>query len=279
MHKRANYTLGTNLPFRVLHPQQAERYYTHVLYEIEGPLAPFARLSWTLRWDLPPGESFAAQVVPSAYTNFTCMPEGARITGVTTGLYGYEVKGSGVIIGIMFRPGGIAAFFDSPRDLVDGFLPAQRIFPSVDDAFNRQVIDSTDQTALDMMHQVLRSHAPAPDPNIALIGEIIDRVRSSRGVSVRSLAEEFAMSMRTLQRLFEQYVGVGLKWVMLRDRLQQATLLADTVVDPNWTEIAYDLGYTDQSHFINDFKRIVGMTPRQYALGRHAHQGATRQAD
>ena len=30
------------------------------------------------------------------------------------------------------------------------------------------------------------------------------------------------------------------------------------------TELAYDCGYYDQSHMINDFKLLTGMSPRQY---------------
>lgn len=268
MHKRADFTFESHLPFRVLHPQQAERYYDHVLYEVEGPINYFAQLSWTMRWDLPRGVSFGAQVIPSAYTNFTCMSEGSRVTGVTTGIYDYEVKGSGTIIGIMFRPGGIASFVDSPRELVDRHVAANRVFPAVDDEFNRRVIESSDEAALDRMFTQLLAANPVPDPNITLINEIIDRAQTGEGPTVRSLAKDFAMSIRKLQSLFERYVGVGLKWIMLRDRLQRATLIADTLADPDWTQVAYDLGYGDQSHFINDFKRIVGVTPRQYALAR-----------
>lgn len=260
--------MDSHLPFRVLHPTEAERYYDQVLYEVQGPLGYVAQLSWTLRWGLPPGVGFAAQVVPSAYTNFTCMPEGARVTGVTSGLYDYEVTGSGVIIGIMFRPGGIAAFHTSPREIVDRFVPAGEVFPGVDDSFNRRVIESRDRAALDMMHERVIARLPKADPNIELVNRIIDRAQESNTATVRSLAREFAMSLRKLQGLFERYVGIGLKWIILRDRLQRATLLADTEKSPDWSQIAHDLGYSDQSHFINDFKRIIGLTPRQYALGR-----------
>ena len=268
MQSSGEQTESSHSPFRVLHPREAQRYYDHALYEIEGPLTQVAQLSWTMRWELPPDVGFDARVVPSAYTNVTCMPEGARVTGVTTGLYDYPVRGSGVIVGVMFRPGGIAAFVDRPRDLVDTHLPAQRLFPEIDEEFNKEVIASSDRVALERMQELLLAHLGEPDPNISLINEIIERSQTAQGTTVRSIANEFAMSERKLQSLFERYVGVGLKWIMLRDRLQRATLLADTLAAPNWSEIAYDLGYGDQSHFIHDFKRIVGMTPRQYALAR-----------
>lgn len=268
MQESADFSLEAHLPFRVLNPREASRFYRFSLYTVDDELAYFAQLYWVLRWDLHDGESFDAQVVPSAYTNFTCMPEGARVTGVTTGLYRYPVTGSGVIAGIMFRPGAIAAFHTSPGALTDGFLPAGECFPGVTAQFNTRVIQSTDEHAISLMRTEVLATRPKADPNIRLINQIITRATGPSPLTVRALAAEFAMSERKLQGLFERYVGVGLKWIMLRDRLQQATLLADTLQQPNWTDIALDLGYSDQSHFINDFRRIIGMTPRQYYLAQ-----------
>jgi len=31
-----------------------------------------------------------------------------------------------------------------------------------------------------------------------------------------------------------------------------------------WAALAQDLGYFDQPHFINDFKRLVGCLPSEY---------------
>ena len=33
----------------------------------------------------------------------------------------------------------------------------------------------------------------------------------------------------------------------------------------SWPEMALDLGYFDQAHFIEEFKAIVGMPPAEYA--------------
>ncbi|WP_216626280.1 helix-turn-helix domain-containing protein [Paenibacillus plantarum] len=33
---------------------------------------------------------------------------------------------------------------------------------------------------------------------------------------------------------------------------------------PDWADIAYQLGYSSQQHFISDFKRVLGKTPAQY---------------
>src|SRR5947207_836012 len=66
------------------------------------------------------------------------------------------------------------------------------------------------------------------------------------------------LKKRTLQRLFSQYVGVSPKWVIKRYRLHEvaARLAEGEVIDS--AEIALELGYFDQAHFIKDFKAIVG---------------------
>nr|WP_239616345.1 helix-turn-helix domain-containing protein [Cohnella mopanensis] len=33
---------------------------------------------------------------------------------------------------------------------------------------------------------------------------------------------------------------------------------------PDWADMAYDLGYSSQQHFITDFNRVLGKTPLQY---------------
>ena len=48
------------------------------------------------------------------------------------------------------------------------------------------------------------------------------------------------------------------------ERLHEAAeRMADGAGD--WAALALDLGYFDQAHFINDFRRVVGRSPAEYA--------------
>jgi AraC-like DNA-binding protein len=60
-------------------------------------------------------------------------------------------------------------------------------------------------------------------------------------------------------------VGVPPKWVVRRFRVQEACERVKTGEAPNWSQLASELGYFDQSHFIRDFKDQVGRTPAEYA--------------
>jgi AraC-like DNA-binding protein len=74
----------------------------------------------------------------------------------------------------------------------------------------------------------------------------------------------FHINKRTLQRLFNQYVGVSPKWVIQRYRLQDALeQLAEGETD-DCAQMALNLGYFDQAHFIKDFKMLVGKPPVKY---------------
>ena len=44
------------------------------------------------------------------------------------------------------------------------------------------------------------------------------------------------------------------------------------LVDRVWAEVAAELGYFDQSHFIRDFTRAVGITPVAYAEACRRHE-------
>ena len=35
-------------------------------------------------------------------------------------------------------------------------------------------------------------------------------------------------------------------------------------VEPDWPQLALDLGYFDQAHLINDFRSITGYSPTEY---------------
>jgi AraC-like DNA-binding protein len=82
--------------------------------------------------------------------------------------------------------------------------------------------------------------------------------------SVQELARRSGMNQRSLQRLFQEYVGASPKWVIRRYRLHELVerLKAGDVVDG--VQAALDLGYFDQAHLINDFRSIVGYSPTRY---------------
>jgi AraC-like DNA-binding protein len=65
--------------------------------------------------------------------------------------------------------------------------------------------------------------------------------------------------------MFRRYVGASARWVIKRYRLYEALEQLGRGTPANLAAVAQNLGYYDQAHFINDFKKLVGCSPAQYA--------------
>ena len=78
------------------------------------------------------------------------------------------------------------------------------------------------------------------------------------------LAEAASMSLRSLQRLFTEYVGVGPKWVIMRYRILDAAAAAHGGEPVDWAALAVELGFTDQAHLTRVFTSVVGTPPATY---------------
>ena len=70
--------------------------------------------------------------------------------------------------------------------------------------------------------------------------------------------------MRSVQRLFREYVGVPPKWVIRRYRLHELVERLHSGQAFEGAQLALDLGYADQAHLIHDFRHLVGYTPTGY---------------
>src|SRR6202012_2324321 len=94
---------------------------------------------------------------------------------------------------------------------------------------------------------LLFSCLPEPDPVAAQVAELVALITSDSSLQrVAQLAVVSGLSVRSLQRLFSDYVGVSPKWVMRRARLHEAAERADSGDPGHWAALAADLGYADR---------------------------------
>ena len=80
-------------------------------------------------------------------------------------------------------------------------------------------------------------------------------------VAVGALAEELGWSRKRIVARFREEVGLPPKTVARLIRFERARGLAESSDRPDWAGIAFESGYYDQSHLINDFRSITGRTP------------------
>ncbi len=83
-------------------------------------------------------------------------------------------------------------------------------------------------------------------------------------IRVEHLARALGISVRSVQRLAQRYVGVTPLAMIRRYRLQEAAQrLRDDPAVPIG-QVAAELGYADQAHLCADFRRVLGFNPSTY---------------
>lgn len=229
-------------------------------------LSPFIQHYWMSAWDFR--EPFLVENLPHPCVHLSIEPGQARIVGVVRGKFSYLLEGTGSVFGVRFRPGGFYPFWKAPiARLTDGSIGLEDLFGVEESqALARAVRAQTEVTAMvAIMENFLRERLPGPDGHIELVDQIVEHIVSERAITrVDDLVQRFNLNKRTLQRLFSRYVGVSPRWVIKRSRLHEAAgrLAEGAAID--WPRLALELGYFDQSHFIRDFKAIVGHAPASY---------------
>lgn len=93
------------------------------------------------------------------------------------------------------------------------------------------------------------------------IGAVFEHIYAKDGeVRVQELADLSGLSLRQFERRFKTLVGLSPKRVIRFIRFEAArdALLQGGLPHPN--ALAHEFGYTDESHFIRDFKAFAGYT-------------------
>jgi len=237
----------------------------HARYLPAAGLAPFVEHYWTAEWDL--AEAKVVETLPHPSVHIIVEPGLAQVAGVSTAKFRRLLEGESRVFGVKFRPGGFRPFVMLPVSTYSNRTVAlNTVLGSVAQGLDQQVLMHTDRhAAIDAIEAFLLALHPVADPMSELTGGIVDRIATDRQITkVEQIAQEYDMGMRRLQRLFDEYVGVSPKWVIQRYRLHEAAERIAAAHEPLWTDIALDLGYADQAHFIRDFKKLVGLSPAEY---------------
>ena len=231
------------------------RYQRHTFHEPSPALAPWVQHYWEARWDY--AEPYRQKIVPYPNVHLSFGNGRADVNGVCSRYQIKVLEGRDHVFGVAFRPGCFRPFLGaSVSTITDRVVPAAEVF------------GADLPTALDVpsMDAFLLKHLPDDDVRGRQAAAAVELIANDKALTrVERVADELGLSVRGLQRLFSEYVGIGPKWVIRRYRLHEVTarMAAGGTID--WAELAADLGYADQGHFIRDFKNIFGEPPTWYA--------------
>jgi AraC-like DNA-binding protein len=119
---------------------------------------------------------------------------------------------------------------------------------------------------LQVMEQVLAGQLAGPAAADHAVGAAAHALRC--GVPVGQVADDLGLLPRTLRRRFTARVGLTPKRFARVTRLRQVTRALDGQARADWAAVAAEHGYSDQSHLIDEFRDLVGITPADYLRSR-----------
>jgi AraC-like DNA-binding protein len=82
--------------------------------------------------------------------------------------------------------------------------------------------------------------------------------------ALRDVADAVGIGERRLQQLFHAQVGLSPRAWRRLARLRACLHALRLQPEPRWAEVAVDCGFYDQSHMVNEFRALCGVTPTDY---------------
>lgn len=268
MHRTADET-----PRGILHPKAGETKFVLSRFQPSADIGFFVQRYWIVKWDLRGEAPYRQTVLTHPNVNLVFEPELTRIYGVASATSSHLLQDRGWVLGLKFKPGGFYPFLNEPVSrLTDSSVSFREVFRMDSGPLEKEIFAQEEiEPALSRVETFLGERLPAQDDNVSFVNDIVSRIRNDRTiVKVDDAVRQTGVHKRTLQRLFDRYVGVSPKWVIRRYRLHEAAEQMHHGSVPDWSQLSLALGYYDQSHFIRDFRSIVGPSPEQYVRKHHS---------
>ena len=204
--------------------------------------------------------------------NFILHPN-AMVMGQRTKSFDILPTGNVDTFAICFYPIGFANFVTMPlENLVDKETPISELFgQSVADELEQQMIQAADsRQRIDIIESFLLKTLSEKNTISNIVKSTVDALLKTNGTTrINVLLKDNISKRRQLERHFRKQIGISPKQLSKAIRLQTTLNLLLNKKSETLTDIAYEIDYFDQNHFIKDFKDLVGVTPKEYLGNEH----------
>jgi len=183
----------------------------------------------------------------------------------------FRTPGKNRMFGIRFYPHAVSAFLNEDISLFnDSVTDLTSVIGQSVQELHKNLVDagSTGQRIALVEIFLLK--------RLSLFERKLDKVKLVQSVmsdlkkvdffdNISNVASRYGITSRYLQKIFLLHTGVTPKLYSKINRFQNSLLLIGKG-GLSLTSIAYDCGYSDQSHFIRDFRSFTGNSPSAFNI-------------
>ncbi|MFB6454784.1 helix-turn-helix domain-containing protein [Chitinophaga sp. Hz27] len=168
---------------------------------------------------------------------------------------------------ISFTPYGLSVFTKlSMEELSHGMVTGEDIFGNGFHQLYAQLQPLPFAERVSLFETFLLQRFIAPYASHQVIFDLADSIKREVDRSPFQLLKELPLSVRQIERNFKRSVGVSIGRFLQVARFEKAQQLIAALPSQRLTDIAHLAGYFDQSHFIADFKRFTGVSPKHFQV-------------
>jgi AraC-like DNA-binding protein len=249
----------------ILHPRAGLERFTLERFTPSTDVARFVDRYWLASWHLPDGQRHRQQVLAHPVVNVVFEGDTATVTGVQHERVTKVLEGRSRALGVMFRPAGFRPLLGRPMSAItNAVLPLAEVVPGWERLQLTEGASGEELSAsVDNALAALLPADPQPSERTTAWAELAATDRELH--RVENLAAVAGVTVRGLQRAFNDHVGVSPKWLLRRYRLYEAAEQAAHTADVDWATLAADLGYADQAHLTREFTAAIGEPPVRYS--------------
>ncbi|MGJ7505237.1 helix-turn-helix transcriptional regulator [Variovorax sp. ZT5P49] len=185
-------------------------------------------------------------------------------------------------LSVTLRPGAAAALLGLPAGEIGGsVVHLDELWHGEGSGLLGRMAEAPDDAArVALLHAALQRRLPDGDAAgrpAAVAMHAARLIAASDGRRpLREVAAAVGVGERRLQQLFHAHVGLTPRsWSRLA-RLHGCLRALRLQSSPAWADVALDSGFYDQSHLVNEFRALCGVTPTEF-MG-HAVSGSSKTA-
>jgi AraC-like DNA-binding protein len=198
----------------------------------------------------------------------------SRYSGaIVSGAYGKgfitDSEEEAFIIGVHFKPGGAFPCLGNPADeLADTHVDLETLWGSSAIRLRERLCEAANVAErFYLLEESLIRHLFRPLEHHYAVSTALEIFGRQNNVTVRDIARSIGLSQRRFIQVFKAEVGVTPKLFSRVQRFQRArAIIHRQEKAADWTDLAIECGYFDQSHLIREFLEFASLSPAAYRL-------------
>lgn len=245
---------------------------SHLTYEPHPALKPYIRYYWSLDICVKGDTMLDLQVMADRFpriviqclegknalysTGHDCISV-ASAKGATSKPALFRMEPSYSHVAVSFFPHGLKALFDIDGcDTIDGVFDLHHFFPS--DVIEKIIAARNHQTRVSLLDAYLLKRLCVMKP---MDWRVINFLHLCPRTPYSDQLDYYGISERQFERKFSQAIGLTPSYYKRMLRFEIALNRIQHSHYRSLAELAYELGYSDQSHFNREFRQLSGLTP------------------